>query len=124
MHSKLSNCMTNAENLRSTLLPSLASSSSVWLIGIPLSFKLNMRISQSWIKYSLARKPSRHGTCCLETKHRQSQECYNPRNRPRKSRRVYRFLNIHFSAPLDYSFNYIFHNYKRVHLRYSSEQKC
>lgn len=58
MHSKLSNYMTSAENLRNILLPSLASSSSVWLTGILLSLKLNMRISHSWIQYYLARKPS------------------------------------------------------------------
>lgn len=38
--------------------------------------------------------------------------------------KLYRFLSIHLSALLDYIFNYIFHNYKRVHLKCGSEQKC
>lgn len=38
--------------------------------------------------------------------------------------KLYRLLSIHLSALLGYSFNYIFHNYKRVHLKYGSEQKC
>lgn len=45
-------------------------------------------------------------------------------NIPRKTIRLYRLLGIYLSALLGYSFNYIFCNYKWVHIKYSSEHKC